>query len=198
MKLARAFWILGNLLVNITIGIYIYLSSKAPVDIVERYSYMNENWNIYAGHWKAEFVFMTMIAIGAIFFAINSKKVSWSLISVGQLISLTLYPLMLGGYYNTPVELAEMANQIAIVVFVFGNIVYLGGLIHLYLYDSLLKKWIRFSAVCFASIALIAFSISFMGFISWKQALIIGPLTNMLFLINAYYGFKINLENMKK
>ena len=196
MKLAKTFWILGNLLVNITIGIYIYLSSKAPVDVVERYSYMNENWNIYAGHWKAEFVFMTMIAIGAIFFAINSKKVSWSLISVGLLISLTLYPLMLGGYYNTPVELAEMANQIAIVVFVFGNIVYLGGLIHLYLYDSLLKKWIRFSAVGCASLALIAFTISFMGFISWKQALIIGPLTNLLFLINAYYGFKINLENM--
>lgn len=191
MKLAKALWIIGNLMVNITIGIYVYLSIKAPLDAAERYNYMNENWNVYAGHWKAEFVFMTMITIGAIFFAINFKKISWSLISVGQLILLTLYPLMLGGYRNTPFEIAEMANQIAIVVFVFGNIVFLGGLINLYLYDSLLKKWIRFSAVGFASIALFAFSISFMGFISWKQALIIGPLTNLLFLINAYYGLKI-------
>jgi len=198
MKLAKALWILGNLLVNITIGIYIYLSSKAPLDPIERHNYLNENWDIYAGHWKAEFVFMTMIAIGAIYFAINFKKISWTLVSVGQLISLSLYPIMLGGYQNTPFEIAEMANQMAIVVFVFGNIVFLGGLIHLYLYDSLLNKWIRFSAVGFASIALIAFSISFMGFIDWKQALIIGPLTNLLFLINAYYGFKIKLENMKK
>lgn len=198
MKLAKTLWILGNLLVNITIGIYIYLSSKAPLDPIERHNYLNENWDIYAGHWKAEFVFMTMIAIGAIYFAINFKKISWTLVSVGQLISLSLYPIMLGGYQNTPFEIAEMANQMAIVVFVFGNIVFLGGLIHLYLYDSLLNKWIRFSAVGFASIALIAFSISFMGFIDWKQALIIGPLTNLLFLINAYYGFKIKLENMKK
>jgi hypothetical protein len=197
MKLAKTLWIIGNLMVNVTIGIYVYLSSRAPIDAAERHSYVNENWSVYAGHWKAEFVFMTMIAIGAIFFAINFKKVSWSLISVGQLILLTLYPLMLGGYHNTPFELAEMANQMAIVVFVFGNIVFLGGLIHLYLYDSLLNKWIRFSAVGFASIALIAFSISFMGFISWKQALIIGPLTNLLFLINAYYGFKVKLEDMK-
>ncbi|OZV70109.1 hypothetical protein [Winogradskyella aurantia] len=198
MKLAKALWIFGNLLVNITIGIYIYLSSKAPLDPVERHNYINENWDIYASHWKAEFVFMTMIAIGAIYFAINFKKISWTLVSVGQLILLSLYPIMLGGYQNTPFEIAEMADQMAIVVFVFGNIVFLGGLLHLYLYDSLLNKWIRFSAVGFASIALIAFSISFMGFISWKQALIIGPLTILLFLINAYYGFKIKLENIKK
>jgi len=191
MKLAKTLWSLGNLLVNITIGIYIFLSSKAPLDPVERHDYINENWNVYAGHWKAEFLFMTMIAIGAIYFAINFKKISWTLISVGQLILLTLYPIMLGGYQNTPFELAEMANQMAIVVFVFGNIVFLGGLIHLYLFDTLIKKWIRFVAVGFASIALIAFSISFMGFISWKQALAIGPLTNLLFLINAYYGLKI-------
>lgn len=198
MKLAKTLWILGNLLVNIPIGIYIYLSNKAPLDPIERHNYLNENWDIYEAHWKAEFVFMTMIAIGAIYFAINFKKISWTLVSVGQLISLSLYPIMLGGYQNTPFEVAEMANQMAIVVFVFGNIVFLGGLIHLYLYDSFLNKWIRFSAVGFASIALIAFSISFMGFIDWKQALIIGPLTNLLFLINAYYGFKIKLENMKK
>lgn len=194
MKLAKVLWILGNLLVNITIGIYIFLSSKAPLDPLERHNYVNENWEIYAGHWKAEFVFMTMIAIGAIYFAINFKKISWSLITVGQLITLSLYPIMLGGYHNTPFEIAEMANQMAIVVFVFGNIVFLGGLIHLYLYDSLLNKWIRFSAVSFASIALIAFAISFIGLISWKQALVIGPLTNLLFLINAYYGLKIKLE----
>ena len=198
MKLAKTLWILGNLLVNITIGIYIYLSSQAPLDPIERHNYLNENWDIYSGHWKAEFVFMTMIAIGAIYFAINFKKISWTLVSVGQLILLSLYPIMLGGYQNTPFEIAEMANQMAIVVFVFGNIVFLGGLIHLYLYDSLLNKWIRFSAVGFASIVLIACSIAFRGFIGWKQALIIGPLTNLLFLINAYYGLKIKLENMKK
>jgi hypothetical protein len=197
MKLARASWSLGNLLVNITIGIYVYLSSKAPLDPVERLDYLNENWAIYSGHWKAEFLFMTMIAIGAVYFAINFKKISWTLISVGQVILLTLYPIMLGGYRNTAFEISEMANQMAIVVFIFGNIVFLAGLVHLYLFDTLLKKWIRFSAIGFASIGLIAFSISFMGFISWKQAIVIGPALNLLFIINAYYGLKLKLEKIE-
>ncbi len=197
MKLAKASWSLGNLLVNITIGIYVYLSSKAPLDPVERHDYVNENWDIYAGHWKAEFLFMTMIAIGAVYFAINFKKISWTLITVGQVILLTLYPIMIGGYRNTPFEIAEMANQMAIVVFIFGNIVFLAGLVHLYIFDTLLKKWIRFSAIGFASIGLIAFSISFMGLISWKQAIVIGPALNLLFLINAYYGLKLKLEKIE-
>ena len=197
MKLAKTLWVLGNLLVNITIGIYIYLSSNAPLNPVERHDYVNENWDIYSGHWKAEFLFMTMIAIGAVYFAINFKKISWTLISVGQVILLSLYPIMIGGYQNTPFEIAEMANQMAIVVFLFGNIIFLAGLVHLYLFDTLLKKWIRFSAISFASIGLIAFSISFMGFISWQQALVIGPALNLLFLINAYYGLKLKLEKIE-
>jgi len=193
MKLAKALWSLGSILINIIIGIYIYLSSKAPIDPKERYIYINENWDIYGGHWKAELLIMTMIAIGAIYFAINLKKISWSIIAVGLLIMLSLYPIMLGGYRNTPFEIAEMANQMSIVVFVFGNIIFLAGLLHLYLFDTLLNKWLRFSAIGLAGISLIVFSISFMGLISWKQALIVGPLTNLLYLINAYYGFRLKV-----
>lgn len=191
MKLAKICWITGSILINVIIGIYIYLSSKAPVDPEERHLYINENWDIYGGHWKAELLIMTIIAIGAIYFAINLKKISWSIIVVGQLILLSLYPIMLGGYRNTPFEIAEMANQMAIVVFIFGNIVFLAGLLHLYLFDTLLNKWLRFSAIGLIGVSLIVFSIAFMGLISLKQALIIGPLINIIYLINAYYGFRI-------
>ena len=191
MKLAKICWVAGSILINVIIGIYVYLSSKAPVDPQERYLYINENWDLFGAHWKAEFLLMTMIAIGAIYFAINLKKISWSIIALGQIILLSLYPIMLGGYRNTPFDIAEMANQMAIVVFVFGNIVFLAGLLHLYLADTLLKKWLRFAAISFASIALIVFLTSFMGFISWKQAMKIGPLWNLLYLINAYYVFHL-------
>lgn len=194
MKVAKICWITGSILINLIIGIYIYLSSKAPVSPEERHLYINENWDIYGGHWKAELLIMTMIAIGAFYFAINLKKISWSIIAVGQLILLSLYPIMLGGYRNTPFEIAEMVNQIAIVIFVFGNIVFLAGLLHLYLFDTLLKKWLRITAISLSSIALIVFSISFMGFISWKQAIMIGPLMNLLYLINAYYGFRLKIN----
>ena len=194
MKLAKICWVAGSILINVIIGIYVYLSSKAPVDPQERYLYINENWDLFGAHWKAEFLLMTMIAIGAIYFAINLKKISWSIIALGQIILLSLYPIMLGGYRNTPFDIAEMANQMAIVVFVFGNIVFLSGLLHLYLTDTLLKKWLRFAAISLASISLIVLLISFVDFISWKQAIKVGPLLNLLYLINAYYVFNLKIE----
>ena len=191
MKLAKAFWSLGSLLVNVTIVIYIILSSRAPENIAERYQYMNENWTVYAAHWKAEFLFMTLVTIGAIYFTSTLKKASWAIISIGQIILLLTYPIMLGGYHNTPLEVAEMANQMAIEVFVFGNVVFLSGLFVLYWNDSLLKKWLRNVAIALSIIVGAAFIITYAEIISWKQAMMIGPLANVLFLINAYYGLKI-------
>ena len=193
MKLAKILWSLGSLLVNVPIAIYIVLSSKAPENLIERYEYINQNWSIYGGNWKAEFFIMTMITIGALYFAINLKKLSWSIISVGQLILLLTYPIMLGGYRNTPFEMAEMANQMATTVFVFGNVVFLGGLFHLYFLDKLLATWLKNAALVLSGITVVFFALTFVGFIQWEQAMMIGPLVNLLYLINAYYGVKIKL-----
>ena len=191
MKLAKVFWSLGSLLVNITIAVYIVLSSKAPESLSERYEYINQNWSIYAGHWKAEFFIMTMIAIGALYFAMNLKKLSWSIISVGQILLLFTYPVMLGGYRNTPFEMAEMANQMATTIFIFGNFIFLGGLFHLYRSDSLLPTWLKNTAQVLSGITTVFFGLTFAGFIEWEQTMMIAPLVNLLYLINAYYGLKI-------
>ena len=194
MKTAKLLWSLGSLLVNVTIGIYIYLTSKAPTEMSERYAYINENWSAFSAHWKVEFVLMTMITIGAIYFASKFRKVSWSIISVGQIILLLTYPIMLAGYRNTPFEIAEMSNQIAVIVFVFGNIVFLLGVFHLYLNDEQLAKWIRYIAIAFSGIAAFAFILSFSEVIDWRQAIMVAPLINIIYLINAYYGFKLKVE----
>ena len=184
MKLGKLLWTSGSILINVTIGIYIYLSSKAPLDPVERHNYVNENWDSYGTHWKFEFLFMTLIAIGALYFAFNLKKISWTIISVGQLILLSTYPIMLGGFENTSFELSQMANQIATVVFVFGNLIFLGGLLKLYSSDNYLKKWLKWTAIALSGITFLTFLITFIGIIDWKQALMIGPLVNVLYLIN--------------
>ncbi len=193
MRLAKILWSLGSVLINFTIIIYVFLISKAPVDLVERQIYINENWNTFSTHWKAEFLFMAMITVGAFYFANIFKSASWSIITIGQLILLAMYPIMLGGYRNTTPEIFSMSNQMAIVIFVFGNIIFLAGLLHLYFSDNYLKKWLKLSAIAIASVALIAFSASFIGLIDWKQALKIGPLVNILYLINAYYGLKLKM-----
>ncbi|MBN7817015.1 hypothetical protein [Algoriphagus pacificus] len=194
MKLGKLLWTSGSILINITIGIYIYLSSKAPLNPMERHNYLNENWDVYSMHWKIEFLFMTFIAIGALYFTINLKKISWIIISVGQLILLSTYPIMLGGYENTSFELSQMANQVATVIFIFGNLIFLGGLLKLYSSDTYLKKWLKWIAVALSGIAFLTFLITFIGIINWKQALMIGPLINVLYLINAYYGMKLKVE----
>ena len=194
MKLGKLFWTSGSILINITIGIYIYLSSKAPLNPMERHNYVNENWDIYGMHWKIEFLFMTFIAIGALYFAFNLKKISWTIISVGQLILLSTYPIMLGGYENTSFELSQMANQMATVVFVFGNLIFLGGLLKLYSADTYLKKWLKWIAIALSGITFLTFLITFIGIIDWRQAMMIGPLINVLYLINAYYGMKLKVE----
>ncbi|NQZ44623.1 MAG: hypothetical protein HRT65_09950 [Flavobacteriaceae bacterium] len=194
MKIAKTFWILGSLLINVVIGIYVYLQSQAPQDKVERYAYLNENWALYGGHWKVELLVMALLTIAACFFAIRTQKISWSIITVGQFILLMTYPFMLGGYHNTPLEIAEMANEMATVVFLFGNILFLGGLFVLYLNDTLLHQWLKVTAYTLSGFMTLVFLISYAGFLSWAQVMVVAPLANVIYLINAYYGTKISMS----
>ena len=196
MKTAKILWSLGSILVNITIGIYIYLQINGPKTLEGQFQYINDNWAAYSGHWKAEFLIMTLITIGAIYFALNLKNISWTIISVGQIIILLTYPFMMGGYHETPYELAKMANQMALLTFVFGNLIFLAGLFHLYLHTDVLKAWLRYIALTISGIATIAFLLIFIGVITWKDAMLMGPLINALYLINAYYGFQMKDQNM--
>ncbi|MEM1336834.1 MAG: hypothetical protein AAF634_09945 [Bacteroidota bacterium] len=195
MKLAKLFWSIGSILLNVVIGIYVYLMSNKPSTREEVVQYVNDNWSIYGAHWKAEFLIMALITIGALYFALYSRKVSWTIVAAGQIILLFTYPIMLGGYHNTPLELFEMANEVATIVFVFGNLVLFGGLFLVYFQDEYLKKWIKIAAFSISGVMALVFAILFMGFTTWNEVLVIAPLANVMYLINAYYGSKLKLEN---
>jgi hypothetical protein len=194
MKLAKFFWSAGSLLINFVIGYYVYLQSNAPENFAERYQYLNDNWAAYGGMWKAEFLIMTFITLGAFYFALNTRKFSWMVVAIGQLIILMTYPIMLGGFRNTPLEIAAMANEIATVIFVFGNLVLFGGLFLLYFKDKTFKPWLRVSAFVISGFMAIVFFIVFAGFLTWGQVLIVAPLVNILYLINSFYGLNIKVQ----
>ena len=122
MKTAKNLWILSSLLINVVIGIYIYLQQSTPKNLEERFQYINEIWLIYGGHWKVEMLLISMMAISALFFSFYFKSMSWTIITVGKLIVLSTYQYMLGGLKNTAFELANMANQMATVAFMFGEL----------------------------------------------------------------------------
>jgi len=194
MKTAKNLWILSSLMINVVIGIYIYLQQNAPKNLEERFQYINDNWAMYGGHWKAEFLVMTLMLIGAIYFMMYWKSMSWTIISVGQLIVLLTYPIMLGGYENTPFELANMANQIATITFIFGNVIFFLGITLLYLKAHILQPWLRYVAILLSIGATLLFTSVFIGLITWNQVIVIAPLINILYLINAYYIYKIPSE----
>ena len=75
MKTAKNLWILSSLMINVVIGIYIYLQQSTPKNLEERFQYINEIWLIYCGHWKAEMLLISMMAISALFFSFQAESV---------------------------------------------------------------------------------------------------------------------------
>jgi len=191
MKTAKILWSSSSILINVIIGIYIYLQQIGPSDPEDRFQFMNEIWPFYGGHWRAEMILITMMAISALFFAIYYKSFSWLTISVGKIIVMGTYAFMLGGFRNTAVELATMANQMALVVFTLGSFVFYLGLFHLYLKGDLLKPWVQYLSAAVALILSIGFFLIYIEIIDWADFLIIAPLGNLLYLINAYYGWQL-------
>ena len=86
MKTAKIFWSSSAVLINIVIAIYIYLQQKGPATtLAAQFEYIIENWSLYGGHWKAEFLLMTMMLIGAAYFMLQFKNISWTIITIGRL-----------------------------------------------------------------------------------------------------------------
>ncbi|MEO0572592.1 MAG: hypothetical protein AAF039_12875 [Bacteroidota bacterium] len=194
MKTAKICWSLGSLLINVVIALYIYLMVTGPEGLAERFQFVNDNWTIYSGHWRAEFLIMILVAIGAVYFALQYKSIGWTIIAIGQFIILWTYPLMLGGYRNTPFELASMANQMAIITFNFGNLVFFSGLFLMYFKSEVLQPWLRKVALVCSAIISVLFLIIVMDIIEWKDVLMLAPLVNIMYLINAYYGLKLDTD----
>jgi len=196
MKTAKILWISGSISINVVIFFYVKMMSQVPVGThAVRYEYINENWSQFETMWKAEMIVMSLLTISAIFFAIKYKSVAWSIVAFGQLVLITLYPIMIGGYHDTSVEVYTMAYQMSVLIFVFGKMLFLAGMILVYLTDSILRKWLRIAATVLALVGLISFTASYLGFIDWKQALKSTIALNLLYLINAYHGFKMELDD---
>ncbi|MGD1944692.1 MAG: hypothetical protein ACFB0A_00125 [Croceivirga sp.] len=185
---------MGSLLINIVIGIFIYLMVTGPEGLAERFQFINDNWTIYSGHWRAEFLIMILVAIGAVYFALQYKSIGWTIVAIGQFIILWTYPLMLGGYRNTPFELASMANQMAIITFNFGNLMFFTGLFLMYLKSEVLQPWLRKVALICSAILTILFFIIVIDVLEWKDVLMLAPLVNIMYLVNAFYGLKLDAD----
>ena len=53
------------------------------------------------------------------------------------------------------------------------------------------KGWIKYLGVTIALVGSITFLIVILGIATFNDVIFVGPLVNLLYLLNAYYGIKI-------
>ena len=196
MKFIALTWSAGSLLINIIIGIYMYLRSDMPPSLPESYAYINENAAAFAGHWQAEFLIMSALFICSLKWAIETRKTSWCIIAAGLAITLFLYPVMLGGYFGTSPELMNAFNQVGTYTFALGTFLYLTGSFELFRNDTLLHSGLRKGAMVLCVFGALGFLSLFMGFISWGQIALFGPIASLIYFAHAWYGY-VNYRNLK-
>ncbi|WP_116105893.1 hypothetical protein [Lewinella sp. IMCC34191] len=195
MKLGRALWSVGSLLINLTIVVHLIMARRMPVgDLSGRLAYVTKNWDIYSINWRIEWLLMAMIAAGAVFFATRTRILSWAIISVGQVLLLITYPVLLAGFVETSLPIASLAGRLATEIFVSGNILFLGGLGHLYLNDEIAAPWLRYPAAVLAILGTLAFVACNFGLVTLEEVTVAAPLLIVLHLVNSYYGLVVPLS----
>ncbi|MGB3799120.1 MAG: hypothetical protein WA952_04850 [Lewinella sp.] len=198
MKLGRALWSLGSLLINITIIVHLIMARRMPDgDPGARFSYVTKNWDIYSLNWRVEWILMAMIAAGAFYFATRTRTVSWAIIAVGQVLLLLTYPVLLAGFEGNSQPMASLAGNLATEIFVSANILFLGGLGHLYLNDDAAATWLRYPAAALAIVGTLACLACNFGLVTLEEVTIAAPLLMVLYLINSYYGLVVPLSRRR-
>lgn len=191
-------WSLGSLLINVTIIIHQIMARRMPAgDPAGRFDYVIKNWDIYGLNWRVEWVLMAMIAAGAIFFAIRTRTLSWAIISGGQVLLLLTYPVLLAGYLGGSLPMATLVNRLATEIFVSGNMLFLAGLLHLYLTDEQLPLWARYPAAALALVGVLAFVGCNFGLLTLSEIVVAAPVLQLLYVVNSYYGLIVPLSRQR-
>lgn len=198
MNFGRALWSLGSLLINGTIIIHLIMAQQLPaVNSAEGFAYVVENLHIYGLNWRIEWVLTAMIAAGAAFFATRTRKVSWAIIAVGQLLLLFIYPVLLTGYQAGSGEFVVLTSSIVTELFLFGNFIFLAGLGHLYIQDQQLAAALRYPAAGMATVGSLLFLACSFGLFPLDWIILLVPMFMLLQLINCYYGLIVTLSRRR-
>lgn len=196
-KIAALLWTVGSLAFFITILAYVLIYQPVSGSNAGKVNQLINHWVLVTSVWKAETLSAIFLAVSAWFFSITEKSIAWFLVSVAHIIIIVMYALLLGAYpsavnlYSDHPFLFPMVNETAVWIFSLSNLLFLTGLSGIYYKNLTLNKWISKTGMIISIIGSLGALALFFGLITFSQMNILGPLILLLYLINAYLGFKL-------
>jgi hypothetical protein len=186
-KLSAVLFSVASLVFFTLIILYIFVYKPPTGTWDEKILHMNNNWGLISFIWKLEFIIVVIIAWVSFNFSTSNKW--WNLVAIGHLLMLVEYMLMLGGYPKVASEETfQIVNNMAIWIFAASNLIWLLGMAGVYQAE---KGWIKYLGITLALIGGVVFLTIVLGLTSFNDVIFVGPLANLLYLLNAYYGIKI-------
>jgi len=198
MKLAKYLWVIASFYLLIIGFFYIVILKEAPADGKERYEFIMKNWAIYDYQWKAELMMTTFLSIASFLFSKYLKNPGFIFIGTGQLFFAMAMPISIGITPNAPYEFGSLIGKGAHQMVNFGMMISLAGYLILHWNARILSKGLRVAALILASLAFLAFASSFLNIIETSTAQMAMLLVMFLYIINGYFGIKINETNANK
>ena len=198
---ASILWSIGSLSFFV-LGILYAFVYQPPTGLYEvRISHLQDNWTLVANIWRAESLATVLLAISAGSFAMESKNLFWFVVAAGHIIMTLMFAFMLGAYpvaaeyFEQTPALFPLMNETAIWIFAFSNLLFMVGMAGVYYQDSILLRWVSVIGLVIALSGVVITLTIFLGWLTFSQLLVAGPVINILHLINTYYGFKILSRN---
>ncbi len=195
MKLAKSLWTIASFCLLIIVFVYVVILKDAPAEGLERYEFILDNWSIYNYQWKAELLMTTFLSISSFLFFKYTKNPGFIVIAVGQLFFAFAMPISIGVTPNASLELGSLIGKGAHQLVNFGMLISLCGFIILHLKARILKSWLRLTALAIAVISFLSFGAGFINLIEASDAQKAMFLVMFLYIINGYFGIKINETN---
>jgi len=195
MKLAKYLWIIASFYLVVIGFFYIVILKDAPADGQERYEFIITNWAIYNYQWKAELMMTTFLTISSFLFSKYLKNPGFIIIGVGQLFFAMAMPVSIGITPNAPYEFSSLIGKGAHEMVNFGMMISLAGYVILHWKSRVLNKGLRAAALILATLAFLSFSAGFINIIETTVAQKAMLLVMFLYVINGYFGIKINETN---
>lgn len=195
MKLAKYLWTIASFYLLVIGFFYIVILKDVPANGPERYEFIMKNWTIYDYQWKAELMMTTFLSISSFLFSKYLKNPGFIIIGVGQLFFAMAMPISIGVTPNAPYEFGTLIGKGAHQMVNFGMMVSLAGYLILYWKSRVLSKGLRVAALMLATLAFLSFTAGFLNIIETTTAQKAMVLVMFLYVINGYFGIKINETN---
>ncbi|MCX2718652.1 hypothetical protein [Lentiprolixibacter aurantiacus] len=197
MKLAKYLWTIASFYLLVIGFFYMIVLKDSPPNGPERYEFIIQNWATYNYQWKAELMMATLLSISSFLFSKYLKNPGFIIIGVGQLFFAMAMPLSIGITPNASYEFGSVIGKGAHQMVNFGMMVSLAGYYMLHWKSRVLSNWLRISALTLTTLAFLSFLAGFLNIIEASTAQKAMLFVMFLYVINGYFGIKVNEQNAR-